>query len=106
MIGEQFMETLFLNDVFNISNANDSSGCIIILCNYVVAMLIHLLPMNPFSTPLKTLENFLFDSHCRNSRRIIDGEIGFSILTKFEGLFQIKRYTEEAYQISDRMYAP
>ena len=47
---------------------------------------------------------FFFDSHCRNSREISDGEIGFSILMKFESLFQIERYIEEAYQISDRMY--
>ena len=38
--------------------------------------------------------------HCRNSRGITDGEIGFSILMKLESLFQIERYIEEAYQIS------
>ena len=47
---------------------------------------------------------FFFYSHCRNSRGITDGEIGFSILMKFESLFQIERYIEEAYQISGRMY--
>ena len=53
-----------------------------------------------------TVSYFLFDSHCRNSRGITDGEIGFSILMKFESLFQIERYIEEAYQISGRMYPP
>ena len=49
---------------------------------------------------------FLFDSRCRNSRGITDEEIGFSILMKFESLFQIERYIEKAYQISRRMYPP
>ena len=53
-----------------------------------------------------TVSYFLFDSHCRNSRGITDGEIGFSILMKFKSLFQIERYIEEAYQISGRMYPP
>ena len=49
---------------------------------------------------------FLLDSHCRNSRGITDGEIGFSILMKFESLFQIETYIEGDYQISGRMYPP
>ena len=32
---------------------------------------------------------FLSDSHCKNIRGNTDGEIGFSILLKFESLFQI-----------------
>ena len=47
--------------------------------------------------------SFFFNSHCRNSRGITDGEIGLSILMKSESLFQIERYIEEAYQISGRM---
>ena len=34
------------------------------------------------------------------------GKIRFSILIKFESLFQIESYIEEAYQIPDRMYPP
>ena len=37
----------------------------------------------------------LFDSHCRNSRGITDGGPGFSILIKFQSLFQIERCIEE-----------
>ena len=47
---------------------------------------------------------FLFDSYCRDSHGITDGETGFPILMKFEKLFQIDRYIEEAYRISGRMY--
>ena len=47
---------------------------------------------------------FLFDLHYRNIRGITDGEIVFSILIKFESLFQIERYIEETYQISGRIY--
>ena len=49
---------------------------------------------------------FLFDSHCRDSCGIIDGERRFSILIKFESLFQIESYIEEAYLIPSRMYPP
>ena len=46
----------------------------------------------------------LFDSHCKNSRGITDGKIGFSILMKFESLFQIESYIEEVYQKFGRTY--
>ena len=49
---------------------------------------------------------FLFDSHSRNSHGITDGGPGFSVLIKFESLFQIERYIEEAYQVSGRVYPP
>ena len=45
---------------------------------------------------------FLFDSHCANSRGVTDGEIGLSILMKFESMLQIEKYIEVAYQISGR----
>ena len=48
----------------------------------------------------------LFDSHCRNSRGITDGGPGFSILIKFQSLFQIERCIEEVYQVSGRVYPP
>ena len=89
----------FLTDVFNISNENNSSGCILFSCSYAVAMLKHV-------NGTGNVSYFLFDSHCRNSRGITDGEIGFSILMKFESLLQIERYIEETYQISGRMYPP
>ena len=89
----------FLTDVFNISNANNSSGCILFLCSYAVAMFKHV-------NGTGNVSYFLFDSYCRNSRGITDGEIRFSILMKCESLFQIERYIEEAYQISGKMYPP
>ena len=89
----------FLTDVFNISNANNSSGCILFLCSYAVAMFKHV-------NGAGNVSYFLFDSHFSNSRGITDGEIGFSILMKFESLFQIETYIEEVYQISGRMYPP
>ena len=49
---------------------------------------------------------FLFDSHCRNTRGITDGEPGFSVLIRFQTLFQIERYIKEAYQVSGRAYPP
>ena len=73
----------FLTDVFNIYN--NSSGCILFLCSYAVAMFKH---MNGTCN----VSYFLFDSHYRNSREIADEEIRFSILMKFESLFQIERY--------------
>ena len=83
----------FLTDVFNIFNANNSPGCILFLCSYAEAMFKHV-------NGAGNVSYFLFDSHFSNSRGITDGEIGFSILMKFESLFQIERYIEEAYQIS------
>ena len=49
---------------------------------------------------------FLFDSHCRNSRGITNDEPGFSVLMNFDSLYQIERYTEEAYQLAGRVYPP
>ena len=91
--GESFLT------VFNISSVNNGSGCILFLCSYAVAMFKHVHGTGNVSY-------FLFDSCCRNSRGITDGEIGFSILMKFESLFQIETYIEEVYQISGRMYPP
>ena len=75
----------FLTDVFNISNVNNSSGCILFFFSYAVAML-----KNVNGTG--NVSYFLFDSTCRNSREITDGEIEFSIYKKFESLFQIEVY--------------
>ena len=49
---------------------------------------------------------FLFDVHCGNSLGITDREPGFFILIKFDNLFHIERYIEEAYQLSVRVYPP
>ena len=81
----------FLTDVFNNSNVNNSTGCILFLCSYAVALFKY----------VDTAGNsiyFLFNSHCRNSRGITDGELGFSVLINFDSLFQIERDIEEAYQ--------
>ena len=82
-----------------ITDVTDVTDQILFLCSYAVAMLKHV-------NGTGNVSYFLFDSHCRNSRGITDEEIGFSILMKFESLFQIERYIEEAYQISGRMYPP
>ena len=89
----------FLTDLFDIFNANNSSGCILFWCSYAAATLKHV-------NGAGNVSYFLFDSHCRNSRGITDGEIGFSTLMKFESLFQIERYIAEAYLISGRIYPP
>ena len=49
---------------------------------------------------------FLIDVHCGNSFGIADREPGFFILIKFDSLFQIERYIEEAYQLSVGVYPP
>ena len=76
----------FLTDVFNISNENNSCGCILFSCGYAVAMLMHV-------NGADNVSYFPFDSHCRISRgeRELDGEREFSILMKFESLLQIER---------------
>ena len=68
-----------------------------LLCSYAVALFIDF-------NGRGNVTYFLFDSHCRNSHRITDGGIGFAVLIKFQSLFQIERYIEEAYQVSGRVY--
>ena len=53
----------FLTDLFDIFNANNSSGCILFLCSYAVAMFKHV-------NGAGNVSYFVFDSHCRNSRAI------------------------------------
>ena len=89
----------FLSDVFTVSNVNTSSCCILFLCSYAVALF-------RYVNGRGNVTYFLFDSHCRNSRGITDGGPGFSFLIKFESLFQIERYIEEAHQVSGRVYPP
>ena len=74
----------FLTDVFNNSNVNNSSGCILFLCSYAVALFKYVHAVGNSTC-------FLFDLHCRNSRGITDGEPGFSVLINFDRLFQIER---------------
>ena len=75
----------FLTYVFNSSNVNNSSGCILFLSSYAVALF-------KYVNAAGNSTYFLFDSHCRNSRGITDCESGFSILIKFDSLCQIERY--------------
>ena len=89
----------FLTDVFNNSNVNSSSGCILLLCSYAVALF-------KYVNAAGNSTYFLLDSHCRSSRGITDGESSFSVLTNFDSLFQIERYNEEAYQLSGGVYPP
>ena len=89
----------FLTDVFTVSNVNISSGCILLLCSYVVALF-------RYVNRRGNVTYFLFDSHWRNSRGVTYGGPGFSVLIKFQGLLQIKRYIEEAYQVSGRVVYP
>ena len=89
----------FLTDVFPVSNVNNSSGCILFLCSYAVALF-------RYVNGRGNVTYFLFDSHCRNTRGITDVGPGFSVLIKFQSLPQIERYIEEAYQVSGRVYPP
>ena len=41
-----------------------------------------------------------------NSHGITDGEPSFSVLIKFQSLFQIKSHIEEVYHVSSRTYLP
>ena len=65
----------FLTDVFTISNVNTSSGCILFLCSYAVALFRYLNGRGNGTY-------FLFDSHCWNSGGITDGGPGFSVRMK------------------------
>ena len=56
----------FLADDFTVSNLNTSSGCILFLCSYAVALF-------RYVNGRGNVTYFLFDSHCRNSRRITVG---------------------------------
>ena len=60
----------FLTDVFNNSNINNNSGCILFLCSYAVASFKY---VNAAGNSIY----FLFDSYCRNSRDITVGQSGF-----------------------------
>ena len=80
----------FLADAFIVSNVNTSSGCILFLCSYAVVLLRYL-------NGRGNVTYFLFDSYCRNSCGITDEGPCFSVLIKFQSLFQIERYIEEAY---------
>ena len=75
----------FLTDIFYNSNVNNSSGCILFLCSYTIALF-------KYVNAAGNSTYFLFDSHCRNSRGITDGEPGFPVLINFDSLFQIERY--------------
>ena len=89
----------FLTDVFTVSNVNTSSGCILFLCSYAVALFRHV-------NGRDNVTYFLLDSYCRHSHGNTDGEPGFSSVIKFQSLFQIERYIEEAYQVSGGIYPP
>ena len=89
----------FLADVFTVSNGNTSSGCILFLCSYAVASF-------RYVNGKGNVTYFILDSYCRTSRGITDGGPGFSVPIKFESLFQIERYIEEAYQVYGRVYPP
>ena len=85
-----------LTDVFTVSNVNTSSGSILFLCSYAVAL-------SRYVNGRGNVTYFLIDSHCRNSCGITDGRPGFSVPIKFQSLFQIERYVEQVYQVSDRV---
>ena len=70
----------FLTDVFTVSNVNTSSGCILFLCSYAVALF-------RYVNGRGNVIYFLFDSHCRNGRGITDEGPGFSVFIKFQSLF-------------------
>ena len=94
------MQRLFLlTDVFTNANVNTSTGCILFSCSYAVALF-------RYVHGTINVAYFLFDSHCRNISGITDGKTRFFILIKLDGLFQLERYVEEAYQFSGRVYPP
>ena len=70
----------FLTDVFNNSIANNSSGCILLLCCNAVALF-------KYGNAAGNSAYFFFDSHCRNYRGITNRELGFSVLINFDSLF-------------------
>ena len=89
----------FLTDVFNNSNVNNSSECILFLCSYAVALF-------KYVNEAGNSAYFLFDLHCRNSRGITDGGPGFLVLINFDSLLQVDGHIEEVYQLSGRVYPP
>ena len=54
-----------LTDAFANANVNSSTGCILFLSSYVIALL-------RYVNGTGTVAYFLFHSHCRNSRGITD----------------------------------
>ena len=74
--GRAFLGEPFLKNIFALSY--NSTGCLLFLWNYVVAII-------KYSTTRDT-SCFLFDSHCRNSRRNTDSLFGFSVLLQFVDL--------------------
>ena len=89
----------FLTDVFTVSNVNFSSSCILFLCSYAVALF-------RYVNERGNVIYFLFDFNCRSSQGITAGVSYFSVLIKFQSLFQTERYIEEAHQVSGRVYLP
>ena len=74
--GRAFLGEPFLKNIFALSY--NSTGCLLFLWNYVVAII-------KYSTT-RDMPCFLFDSHCRNSRRNTDSLFGFSVLLQFVDL--------------------
>ena len=89
----------FLTDAFTNANVNTSTGSVLFLYSYTVALF-------RYVNGTGNVGFFLFNSYCMNSGRITDGEPGFLVLIKFDSLFQIERYIEEAYQLSGKVYPP
>ena len=69
-----------------------------LLCSYEVALFRYLHGTN-------NVAYFLFDSYCRNSCTVTDGEPGFSVLINFDSFLQIERYIDKAYKPSVRLYS-
>ena len=94
--GVVFVGEPFLRNILTISN--NSSGCLLFICNYVVSVIKHLTARGTTS--------FIVDSHCRNSRGITDNPFGFSVLLQFADIVQVERHIEEASNIANRDYPP
>ena len=62
----------FVTNGLTVSNVNTSSGCILFLCSYAVAL-------RRYVNGRGNVIYFLFDSHFRNSRGITDRGPGFSV---------------------------
>ena len=89
----------FLRDIY-VRNTSHSTGCLLFICSYVVAII----PNYDRNGDLESF--FLFHSHCRNTRGVTDNVVGYSVLLQFSNLFELEKYIEVAYDITNRSYPP
>ena len=79
--------------------SGNNTGCLLFRCNYAIAIIKYL------NTSKGTLY-FIFDSNSRNSSRITESPLSFSVLLQFANIVQLERYIEDAYNIANQTYRP